>query len=57
MQQIRVLNEKEVADFNNKFNTDYQIIHIKKSGNNYYAIADCDTKFKVYEKEVVNYFM
>lgn len=56
MYQTRILNEKEVKEFNDKFNTDYQIIHIKKENNKYYGIFDCSKKVKMYPKEVISYF-
>ena len=56
MNQLRVLNEKEVQEFNYKYNTNYQSIIIKKNNNNYQAIFDCSTKMKMYPKEVANYF-
>lgn len=56
MQQIRILNKKEISEFNTKYNTSYSSILIKQENKNYYAILDCDVKIKMYEKEVLNYF-
>lgn len=55
--QLRILNEKEIEEFNKKYNTNYHSIHIKKQGKRYFAIVECDVKIKMYEKEVLNYFM
>lgn len=55
MIQIKVLNEKEIEEFNHQFNTDYKIIHIKQFRNNYSVIADCDIKFKMCKEEVAKY--
>ena len=57
MYQTRILNEKEIQEFNEKFNTNYQSIIIKKRNNNYQAILDCSKKMKMYSKEVANYFI
>lgn len=57
MYQTRILNEKEIQEFNEKYNTNYQSIIIKKRNNNYQAILDCSKKLKMYPKEVANYFM
>lgn len=56
MYRTRVLNEKEVEEFNTKYNTNYSSILIKQENKKYYAIVDCDIKIKMYEKEVLNYF-
>jgi hypothetical protein len=56
MYQTRILNEKEVLEFNNKYNTDYKIIHIQQRNNKYYAILDCSLKKELKPKEVLNYF-
>ena len=56
MYQTRILNDKEVKEFNNRFNTDYQIIHIKQCNNKYYAYVDCKKKYELKKKEVLNYF-
>lgn len=57
MYQTRILNEKEISEFNEKYNTNYQSIIIKKRNNNYQAILDCSKKMKMYSKEVANYFI
>lgn len=57
MYQTRILNDKEIQEFNEKYNTNYQSIIIKKRNNNYQAILDCSKKMKMYPKEVANYFM
>lgn len=56
MYQTRILNEKEIQEFNNKYNTNYQSIIIRKRNNSYQAILDCSKKIKMYPKEVLNYF-
>lgn len=56
MQQLRILNDIEVSEFNKKFNTNYHSIMIKRNGNKYHAIVESDIKIKMYEKEVINYF-
>lgn len=57
MYQTRILNKKEVEGFNDKYNTNYSSILIKKESKKYYAIVDCDIKIKMYEKEVIDYFI
>lgn len=56
MYKLRILNEKEIEDFNNKYNTNYSSIMIKQENRKYYAIVECDIKIKMYEKEVIDYF-
>lgn len=56
MYRLRILNEKEVEEFNNKYNTNYSSILIKQENKNYFAIVDCDVKIRMYEKEVIDYF-
>lgn len=56
MYRLRILNEKEIEDFNNKYNTNYSSILIKQENKNYFAIVDCDIKIKMYPKEVIDYF-
>ncbi len=56
MYRTRILNEKEVEEFNNKHNTHYSSILLKQENKKYYAIVECDVKIKMYEKEVVDYF-
>lgn len=56
MYRLRILNKKEVEDFNDKYNTNYSSILIKQENKNYFAIVDCDIKIKMYPKEVINYF-
>lgn len=56
MYRLRILNEKEIEEFNNKYNTNYSSIMIKQENKNYFAIVDCDIKIKMYPKEVINYF-
>lgn len=57
MYQTRILNSREVEEFNDKYNTSYSSIVIKQQGKKYYAIVECDVKIKMYEKEVINYFV
>lgn len=56
MFRTRILNEKEIEKFNDKYNTKYSSIMIKQCGKKYYAIVECDVKIKMYEKEVIDYF-
>lgn len=56
MYRLRILNDKEIEEFNNKYNTNYLSIMIKQESRSYYAIVDCDIKIKMYPKEVINYF-
>ncbi len=56
MYRTRILNEKEIEEFNNRYNTNYTSILIKQENRKYYAIVECDVKIKMYEKEVLNYF-
>lgn len=57
MYRTRILNEEEVEKINNKYNTNYTSIILKQENKIYYAIVDCDVKIKMYEKEVLNYFL
>ncbi len=57
MYQIRILNDKEVEEFNKRFNTDYQVIHIKQCNKKYYAYVDCNKKYELKQKEAQNYFI
>lgn len=56
MYRTRILNEQEVEEFNDKYNTNYTSIMIKQENKKYYAIVECDVKIKMREKEVLNYF-
>ena len=56
MYQIRILSDKEIEEFNDKYNTNYSSILIKQENKNYFAIVDCDVKIRMYEKEVIDYF-
>lgn len=55
MLKLRILNEKEIEEFNNKYNTNYNSILIKQENKKYYAIVDCDVKIRMYPKEVLDY--
>ena len=57
MYQTRILNEQEVREFNERFNTNYQVIHIQKKKSKYYAVLDCDCKIELRQKEALNYFI
>lgn len=57
MYQTRILNDKEVNEFNNRFNTNYQIIHIRQRGHKYYAYVDCEKEYELRQKEALNYFI
>ena len=57
MISTRILNDIEVTEFNQKYNTAYTIINIKKIYNRYLIIADCNIKFQMSGKEVANYFI
>ena len=57
MYQTRVINEKEIKEFNERFNTDYKVIHVQKKNNKYYVILDCETKIELRQKEALNYFI
>lgn len=56
MYQTRILNEKEVENFNYKYNTNYTSIMLKQENKKYYAIVECDIKIKMYKKEIYQYF-
>ena len=56
MYQTRILSDKEIEEFNDKYNTNYSSILIKQENKNYFAIVDCDVKIRMYEKEVIDYF-
>ena len=57
MYQTRILNDNEVKEFNTKFNTNYQVIHIKQKGKKYYAYVDCKEIHELKKKEALNYFI
>lgn len=57
MYRTRILNEKEIEKFNNKYNSKYSSILIKQENKKYYAIVECDIKIKIYEKDVIDYFL
>lgn len=56
MYRTCILNHKQVAEFNQVYNTDLTSIMIQQVGNKYYAILDCDIKRKIYKKEALKYF-
>lgn len=56
MYRTCILNEQQVAEFNQVYNTNITSIIIQQKGNKYYAILDCDIKKKLYEKEALKYF-
>ena len=56
MISTRILNDLEVAEFNQKYNTTYTTIRIKRAGNRYLVVADCNIKFQMREKEIKNFF-
>ncbi|MCI8461237.1 MAG: hypothetical protein HFE81_07545 [Bacilli bacterium] len=56
MYRTRILNEQEVEEFNDKYNTNYTSIMIKQENKKYYAIVECDVKIKMCEKEVIELF-
>lgn len=57
MYQTRILNEKEVKEFNEKFDTNYQIVFVQQKKNKYYVVLDCDTTIELRQKEALNYFI
>ncbi len=57
MYQTRILNEKEVKEFNERFNTNYQIVFVQQKKNKYYVVLDCDTTIELRQKEALNYFI
>ena len=57
MYQTRILNEKEVKEFNERFNTNYQIVFVQQKKNKYYVILDCESKIELRQKEALNYFI
>lgn len=57
MYRTCILNEKQVAEFNQIYNTNLTSIMIQQQGNKYYAILDCDIKKKIYKKEAMKYFL
>ena len=57
MYQTRILNEKEVKEFNERFNTNYQIVFVQQKKNKYYVVLDCDTTIEIRQKEALYYFI
>lgn len=57
MYQTRILNEKEVKEFNERFDTNYQIVFVQQKKNKYYVVLDCDTTIELRQKEALNYFI
>ena len=57
MYQTRILNEKEVKEFNERFYTNYQIVFVQQKKNKYYVVLDCDTTIELRQKEALNYFI
>ena len=57
MYRTCILNEKQVTEFNQIYNTNLTSIMIQQAGNKYYAILDCDIKKKIYKKEALKYFI
>ena len=57
MYQTRILNEKEVKEFNERFNTNYQIVFVQQRKNKYYVILDCESRIELSKKEALNYFI
>lgn len=57
MYQTRILNEKEVKEFNERFNTNYQIVFVQQKKNKYYVILDCESRIELRQKEALNYFI
>lgn len=56
MQRVRILNRREIEEINKLYNTNLYSIMIKQENDKYYAIIDCDSKIKVFRKEVEKYF-
>ncbi len=56
MYRTCILNEQQVAEFNQVYNTNLVSIMIQQKGNKYFAILDCDIKKKIYKKEAIKYF-
>lgn len=56
MYRTCILNHKQVAEFNQVYNTNLTNVMIQQVGNKYYAILDCDIKRKIYKKEALKYF-
>lgn len=56
MQKTYILSKREVEEINKLYNTNLYSIMIQQIGNKYYAIIDCDSKIKVFRKEVEKYF-
>lgn len=56
MYRTCILNHKQVAEFNQVYNTNLTNVMIQQVGNKYYAILDCDIKQKIYKKEAIKYF-
>lgn len=57
MYQTIILNEQEIKEFNQKYNTNYSSIVLKQENKKYYVIVECDIKIKMYEKDVIDYFL
>lgn len=55
MYRTCILNEWQVEDFNQIYNTNLTSIMIQQKGSEYYAILDCDIKIELHEKEIMKY--
>lgn len=51
-----ILNNEQVQRINGIYNTKLSSIMIKQEKNKFYAILDCDIKFRLKEKEAISYF-
>ena len=56
MYRTCILNEQQVAEFNQTYNTNLTSVLVQQKGSKYYVILDCDIKTKIYEKEALKYF-
>lgn len=57
MYRTKILNKKEISEFNANYNVDFYSILIKQENNKYYAIVDCDLKIKIYKREALKYII
>ncbi len=55
--QLRILNQEEIKEFNDNYDTEFKSIMIKQKNNKYYAIFDCDLKIEIYKREAMTYLL